>query len=340
MTLKGVCQMNDMADMPTIPELTFRRYHGKQDLPKMAKVISLSRAADGVDLATTEEDLAAQFDDPLDFDPKADVLIAEAGGKIVGLARVWRKNFENGSRAYGNSVELLPEWRGRGIRERLFEHNEEHIRRCAKKEGKEKTSFFEVWAIDSENEWRSIVLGKGYTPVQHELDLVRSLDEIAEIPLPEGLEIRPVKPEHYAKIWQANKEAMRKDWDFSEDEWDEQHMKAFMETSAFQPGLWQVAWDGDTLAGMVLNYIVDEENQQSGKKRGHTEYVFVREKYRGRGLARALLARSFKVLKERGMDEAMLRMEVENPHDPLRLYEGMGFRIEKHFTWYHKSVAP
>jgi len=31
-------------------------------------------------------------------------------------------------------------------------------------------------------------------------------------------------------------------------------------------------------------------------------------------------------------------MEVENPHNPLRLYEGMGFRTVKHYTWYQKPV--
>jgi hypothetical protein len=39
------------------------------------------------------------------------------------------------------------------------------------------------------------------------------------------------------------------------------------------------------------------------------------------------------------MEEATLGMEVENPHDPMRLYSGMGFRVVRHFTWYHKPIA-
>jgi len=38
------------------------------------------------------------------------------------------------------------------------------------------------------------------------------------------------------------------------------------------------------------------------------------------------------------MDEAVLGMEVENPHDPTRLYGGMGFRVKTHFTVYHKPL--
>jgi len=263
--------------------------------------------------------------------------VAEADGKMIGLARVWRENRESG-RAYGHSVELLQEWRGRGIREKLFLYNERHIRKIAKKDGDEGAAFIELWANDSDNDWKSIAVSNGYRPVQHVLEMVRSLDEIPEMPLAAGFETRPVGREHYRKIWEADKEASRHDRDFSESKWDDRHFQSFMKTSVFQPDLWQVAWDGETLAGMVLNYIVEEENRQLGKKRGHTEHVFVREQYRGRGLARALLARSLKVLKDHGMDEAVLDMEVENPYDPLRLYEGLGFRVAKHFTWYQKPL--
>jgi len=329
----------EIADLPTIPGLKLRRYRGKDDLVAIAAVMTRSREADGVDFVTTEEDLATDFDNPLDFDPQADILVVDAEGIMIGLARVRREDREDGRKVYGHSVELLQEWRGRGIREELFLYNERHIRRIAKKDGRERTSFFQLWANDSDNEWKSIIERNGYRPAQHELDMVRNLDQIPEMPLPAGFEIRPVRPDHYGKIWEADKEASRLDWDFSENKWDDEHFKVFMRTNAFQPDLWQVAWKGEMLAGMVLNYIVEEENRQTGRKQGHTEHVFVREQYRGRGLARALLASSFKVLKDHGMDEATLGMEVENPHDPLRLYEGMGFRVVKHFTWYEKPLS-
>ncbi len=329
----------DASGFPTIKGITLRRYKGRMDLTEMAALITSSREADGVDYVTTERDLAAQFDNPLDFDPQTDILVVEAEGRMVGLARVWWEDRDDGKRIYCHSVELLQKWRGKGIREKLLLYNERHIRERARKDGKKELGVFELWANDSENDWKSTVLANGYLPVQHELDMVRSLDEIPEMQLPSGFEIRPGIPAHYGKIWEANKEACRLNWDFSEDDWDDEHLEAFKKSSSFQPDLWAVAWDGDTLAGMVLNYILEEENHQFGIMRGHTEHVFVREQYRGKGLARALLARSFRILKDKGMKEAMLGMEVENPHDPLRLYEGMGFRVVKHFTWYHKPVS-
>ena len=324
---------------PDIPSLALRRYRGMEDLPAMADLITRSREADGVDLVTTTADLEGQFTNPADFDPIEDVVIVEAQGKMIGLARVWREDKGDGMTVYDHSVELLREWRGRGIREALFLHNERHVGLIADSQGTHGPWFLELWTMDTDNEWKSIVLNNGYKPVQHEIDMVRSLEEIPEMPLPQGFEIRHVRPEHLASIWEAVGESNRDDWDYSENRWDDRHFEEFKKSKAFQPDLWQVAWKGDTLAGMVLNYIVDAENAEFKWKRGHTEYVFVREQFRGKGLARALLASSFRVLKEHGMDEAMLGMEIENPHDPLRLYEGMGFKVVKHFTWYRKRIA-
>lgn len=326
------------ADLPSIPGLSFRRFRGPDDFAPMAAVITRSREADGVELPTTAGDLAAQFERPVDFDPSTDVLVVEAAGSIVGVARIWRDERADGTLVYGHSVEIVPEWRKGGLREALFEHNERSSRAFAEKDPREGPRVHVLWANDEENEWKAMALRHGYRVVQHEIDMVRSLEDIPEVPLPEGLAVRPVTPEDYRAVWEANREAWRQDWNYSESRWDDAHFEAFRRSSVFQPDLWQVAWDGELLVGMVIPYILEEENRRYGRRRGHTEMVYVREGYRGKGIARALLARSLRALKDRGMEEAMLGAEVENPHGALRLYEGIGFRTVKHFTWYQKPL--
>jgi ribosomal protein S18 acetylase RimI-like enzyme len=304
----------------------------------MASVMTRSREADGVELATTAEVLASSFEHAVDFSPASDVLVAEADGSLIGLARMWREERAGGVLAYGISVEVVPERRGGGLREFLFDYNERRARALAAGDAKERSHVLLLWANDEENEWKALALRRGYAPVQHEIDLVRSLDDIPEVPLPAGIEVRPVTSQDVRVIWNANREAWRQAWNYSEAHWDDAHLEAFRHYPEFQPDLWQVAWDGDVVVGTVLAYILPEENARYGRRRGHTESVFVREGYRGRGIARALLARSLRALKERGMEEATLGTEVENPFGALRLYEGMGFRIVKHFTWYQKFL--
>jgi hypothetical protein len=44
----------------------------------------------------------------------------------------------------------------------------------------------------------------GYQPIRYFYEMVRpTLDDIQEFPLPEGVEIRPVIPDHYGAIWQS-----------------------------------------------------------------------------------------------------------------------------------------
>ncbi len=328
----------DPTGFPIVPGVVFRRVRTGSDFPQMADVMTRSREADGVELATAVEDLVAAYEHPVDFDPGSDVLVVEAHADIIGLARTWRDQREDGTLVYGNSVELVPEWRGRGLREALFEYNERHARALAGKDPREGPRVLVLWANDEENEWKALAVRNGYRPVQHEIDLVRSLEDIPEAPLPADLEVRPVTPKDYRAVWDSGRESSRWMWNYSETHLDDAHFEAFQHSPEFQPDLWQIAWDGERLVGRVLPFILEEENRRYGRRRGHTESVYVREGYRGKGIARALLARSLRALKERGMDEATLGMEVENPHGPLRLYEGMGFRVVKHFTWYEKAL--
>ena len=89
---------------------------------------------------------------------------------------------------------------------------------------------------------------------------------------------------------------------------------------------------------MVLNFIRHDENEEYNRQRGYTETICVRRPWRRRGLARALIARSFSVLKEQGMTETALGVDTENQSGALRLYQSMGFRPVKRNSVYRKLM--
>ena len=104
------------------------------------------------------------------------------------------------------------------------------------------------------------------------------------------------------------------------------------------PRLWQVAWDGDEVAGMVLPRVDEEANRGRDRKRGYTEHVFVRRPWRGRGLAKALLVRSLHVLRDEGMDEAELGVDSENDSGAFGFYQRMGYVTERTDIWFRKPL--
>jgi len=75
-----------------------------------------------------------------------------------------------------------------------------------------------------------------------------------------------------------------------------------------------------------------------GRRRGWLESVFVRRPWRRRGLAQAIVARSLVVLRERGMDHAMLGVDADNPTGAVGVYERAGFVVAKRSTAYRKPM--
>jgi len=76
--------------------------------------------------------------------------------------------------------------------------------------------------------------------------------------LPEGLEVRPAHPDHYRAVWDAWEEAYRDHWGYSPR--TEKDFVAWQTSRLFQPDLWKVAWDGEDVAGLVLNCIDQRRN--------------------------------------------------------------------------------
>jgi mycothiol synthase len=326
-----------LPDAPVIPGLTFRRFRGEEDFPAMAAVVNESNKADQIDHTESVEDIAATYRNLVNCDPHKDMIFAEMRGEMIGFGRTWWILKSDGIRTYCHFALMIPEWRGKGIRRAMLLHTEGRIGEIAADHAKDNPRFFETWAADTETDWDSLVRAQSYEPVRYLFEMVRpSLENIPDLPLPDGLEVRPVKPEHLRKIWDAAGEAFQDHWGASE--WTDEWFQQWREKSHFNPELFQVAWEGDEVAGMILNFISEHENKEYNRKRGYTEEISVRRPWRRKGLARALLARSFKVIKEHGMTEAALYVDAENITGALKLYEDMGFRTVKRHTTYRKPL--
>ena len=100
----------------------------------------------------------------------------------------------------------------------------------------------------------------------------------------------PVTRETLRPVWDADTEAFQDHWG-GFDTSDEQ-LARWLARASFDPTMWVVAYDGDQVAGGVINAIEADENEALGVNRGWLHSVFTRRPWRKRGLARALIARS------------------------------------------------
>jgi mycothiol synthase len=324
---------------------TFRPLRGKDDYLPMLAVARGSNEADGFDLSSTIEDIERVCTPAENYDPTRDVLLtlaasAEGNGPfVIGYSRVgWYSGLED-TRLYWQVSFLLPEWRGRGVWPAMVEQNERRLREIAAGHPSTTRRLFQGWANDKQRDWIEVLERQGYQAVRYFFNMLHRLEEISDRPLPPGLEVRPVRAEHFRSIWEVQKEETRDLFETVAEDWTEDKYPAWRENPAHTPELWQVAWDGDQVAGMVLARIDAVENEELGRKRGYTEHIFVRRAWRNLGLASALIASSLRVLKVHGMDEAELGVDSENKSGALGLYQKMGYQTFSTDTWFRKPMA-
>lgn len=336
---KGDGPRSERGDPPPLPGLSVRGFNGASDIPKIVRVMNESWAADLSDLVITSDELIESYAHPQNFDPRKDLLLAEVDRELIGVGSVAWSDRRGDIRVYKHQAHLLPQWRGMGIRHYMLRKNEARLREIAKSEGADKKSIFEVWTNMETNHWKSVLESSGYEPAWYVFEMIRSLDEdIPVLPLPEGIEVRPVDSENYRAVWDAAKGALRDERDYSDERWNDTSYGLFIRSRKFTPELFQIAWAGDEVVGGVHNFIDEEENAQLNRAWGHNEEIFVRQPWRRRGIARALIARSLKVLKDRSIEYATLDVDADNPSGALRLYKSVGYKCDKRFVFYRKPL--
>jgi ribosomal protein S18 acetylase RimI-like enzyme len=320
-----------------LPGLTFRRFRGESDYPLMTALIDACKSADGVERTTKVEDIAITYRHLENCDPQTDMLFAEVDGQVIAYGRIWWDDLAEGTRLYHPFGFLHPAWRGKGLGSALWAAGEQRVRQIAAGHPAGLPKFFQVEPFDSETALVRLLQKNDYQPARYETHMVRPLSEpFPEAPLPPGLEVRPVQPEHFRPIFAASNEAFRDHWGIRDE--SEEEFKAQMESPDFRPELWKVAWDGDQIASVIHNFIDEDENQEYQRKRGYTEGICTRRPWRKLGLARALLVESMQMFKEMGMTETALSVDSENLSGAFRLYEGVGYRKVKQMTIYRKPV--
>jgi mycothiol synthase len=329
----------EIADSPPIEGLAFCRLQGDPDFEGIADVMQKSRDADRYEMVETPADIAEDFRHLQNCDPYRDILYVMIDNKLVGMCRCEWHNRSQGVRTYEHMAYLVPQWRVKDLRRVMLRENERRLREIASSHPKVGARFMETRTNGIRNPWKSLLEEEGYKPFRHNMQMIRPVeDRIPTLPMPEGLEIRPVQPEQLSIIWKAGREAFLDEPNFTEEMWTEEALESFTGWRAFAPGIWQVAWDGDAVAGAVINAVDHEENRKYGRNWGYAIAIFVRKPYRNRGLASALLARSISVLKEEGVYAASLVVDSDNPSGAHRLYERMGFRKFDDYVRFRKPL--
>lgn len=320
-------------------EITIRPSRGEGDLDDFVAIFNAANVEDRIDERVTREGLANWLGHRTPtFDPDRDIVVAEVGGRTVGYGWTAWVDTTDGRRDYLTRGHVHPEWRRRGVGTAILRHNEARLRELSASHDTDRPRAYVAFSPDRRIGAVALLTGSGYQPVRYFFDMVRPTLDGVEVPLlPEGLELRPiVGREGLRRIFDADAEAFMDHWGGFDA--SDQTFERWIADPDLDPELILAAWDGDEIAGAVVNIINAEENRQLGRPRGLLDSVFVRRRWRGRGLGYALVMASLALLRDRGMTSAILGVDADNPTGALRLYEKAGFEVDVRSTAYRKPM--
>lgn len=322
---------------PDIPGLKFYNFRGSQDYQNIIDVFDACKDQDGFEYNLNMDQMDHHFNNLSNCDPYKDMFFVEVAQQVIGYSRVYWWQETEGPYIYGALGFMLPEWRRKGIGTAMIQYNEKRLKDISKEHPADAEKYFENDTHTGREDLDTVLVKMDYDAVRFGFEMQRPIEKhLPDAPMPEGLEVRIPSEYQYRQVWDARSDAFKDHW--GSGEWTETDYERFISDRTFNPDIWKVAWDGDEVAGMVLNFVDEDTNREYGIKRGWTENICVLRPWRRRGLARSLLVQSIQMFKEMGMEQTALGVDTQNPSGALDLYESVGYSVVRKTTAYRKRM--
>jgi mycothiol synthase len=278
---------------------------------------------------TEIEDLQADWSLPR-FDKVRDSwTIAAPDRSFAGYGWVWDRVPHVDLQA---DVHVHPKHRALGLEQALLDRIEERGREHVPVAPAGEKVTVAVFAMAGTSLAR-ILEERGYTRTRTFFRMTIDLADGYPAPTtPEGIEIRPFRSgEDDREVHATIAESFADHFRFAPEP-HEEWVSRRMGHPNFDPSLWLVAWEGESMAAAILPF-------QFGDLSWVRE-LGVREAYRGRGIGKALLLASFRMFEERGSKRVSLGVDAGNATGATELYEKAGMRVEQRHELYQRPVTP
>lgn len=249
----------------------------------------------------------------------SDSWIALEGARVVGYARLRRAadlaELEDESAVH-------PDLRARGIGSHLLDLAEHWAR---------EQGLARIHASVVTDDGRRLLEGRGYRLVRYFWRMEIELEtEPRPVDPPDGIVIRPHRlGDDDRAVHELHQDAFDGHWGFVPAPL-ERWLHARTRRSDYDPELWQLALEGDRVAGFALCF--------GDRRFGWVLDLAVGKQWRGRGLGLALLTAGFRELWRKGHTHVGLEVDSENESGATRLYERAGMRVTRRYATHEKRL--
>ena len=255
------------------------------------------------------------------IDLSSDTWLFEEGGVVVALG--WVEKLEDRGVAVGV---VHFEQRGRGLGSQLVDRSEERLRTLGAGRIHNVTLAPDTAAVP-------LLTGRGYREVRRFWEMTIELHEDPPpVPVvPAGFRIEPFSSELAHAFHAALEEAFAEHWEHQPESFETWWQRQLAKPD-HDPSLWFLVRADEDVVAVSRN-----DPERSGG--GWIGALGVRPAWRGRGLAKALLLRSFREFHRRGQRHVGLGVDSENATGATELYESVGMVVDTEQVVWEKVLA-
>jgi mycothiol synthase len=312
------------------------------DVEELSRLLTAIEHLDEPSERHSIDELYEQVDEA-DTDSELDGIIGRDGGGTM-VAYGW--NHPMISDVSPRRVHLTggvhPGWRRHGIGHallawQLVRAREWHAATAREGHGPLKV----ICAVDTKlSDVRRLYADAGLEPVRWFADMVLSFaGAVPDFPPPAGIRLVPLSRKLFEAVRRVHNEAFA-------DHWGSQPIDATRWAEQLGRAASRVSWSWVALeettsevVGYATNSAYQQDWESQGFSEGWTDRLGVRPGWRGRGIAKALLAASMRSFADAGLDAAGLGVDTDSPSGAFGLYESMGYRATATTVMYANRIA-
>lgn len=302
----------------------------RHDLSAMHAVLRECEAFDRIPIVTTlelfEEELCS---DPVDLD--TDVRVAEHDGAIVGYVYTYHLPSdvrEERCYVFGN---VAPPFRRQGVGSQLMHWAMQRAEEQLRSSGRSLPRYIRTDRLDHVEGAHALYRSMGMTPVRYHEELLRSLDDLPPVVVPDGARIVPWPAERTDELRAVKNEAFADHWGSTPT--SVEHWRQLTEGSFSRLDLSSAVLDhDDRIVALCLVTRFPEDDELLGRRDAWIDKLATARDWRGRGLASALVAHSLHLFHHDGLTHASIGVDADNPTGAARLYKALGFSTRHRST--------